>query len=375
MKSLIISFLAVTLLFCSNPSFAQYKLRKTSEFKINSLNSVEIVDYDPINKQYLGYEIESKGFIVLLLDNNGKILHKKNLMGQGPGQFNSAMNFLGFSDQQDIWIITPNQLITYDRNFIFKSIIKYVNNNAFFTYRIAESPIFFYKDNSKNELVFGTYPSNTARFTSVKDLGTQHLLELHDLSENQNYFLAPIKNRPISKDLDNSINSLYRPVFTQDKEKNKLYITASLDNEITIIDLLTGNSISKININHGDFGSFKKLPITNKTLPSYPPHTLASLNLKIIKLDGGLIILNYVKEIPYGTFEKKITEDPFYHHFKDPDYHRIIIFDEEKQLSKDLQIPYGQVKIAMPNNSILIKLINPEEEEDFVRYGVYQVSK
>lgn len=365
----------MVILFISHFSLAQYQLKKTNEFKINSLNSVEIVDYDPVNKRYLGYENESKGFVVMVLDEKGRILQKKNLMGQGPGQFNSAMNSLGYSDKKDIWVITPNQLLTFDKNLNFKSAVKYVNINAFFTYRIAESPIFFYKDKFKNELVFGTYPSNTARFTSVKDLGTQHLLELHDLSENHNYFLAPIKNRPISKDLDNSINSLYRPVFTQDKEKNKLYITASLDNEITIIDLLTGNSISKININHGDFGSFKKLPITDKTLPSYPPHTLASLNLKIIKLDGGLIILNYVREIPYGTFEKKITEDQFYHHFKDPDYHRIIIFDEEKQLSKDLQIPYGQVKIAMPNNSILIKLINPEEEEDFVRYGIYQVSK
>ncbi|WP_409628578.1 hypothetical protein [Belliella pelovolcani] len=357
------------------PAFSQYNLKLTSEFQINSLSSVEIVDYDPVNKRYLGYENESKGFVVLILDDKGNILQKKNLMGQGPGQFNSSMNALGYSDKKDIWVITPNQLLTFDKNLNFKSAVKYVNSNTFFTYRLAESPIFFYKDKSKNELVFGTYPSNTARFTSVKDLRSQHLMELHDLSKNQNYFLAPIRNRPISKDLDNSIKSLYRPVFTQDKEKNKLYITASLDNEITIIDLLTGNSISKININHGDFGSFKKLPITNKTLPSYPPHTLASLNLKIIKLDGGLIILNYVKEIPYGTFEKKITEDPFYHHFKDPNYHRIIIFDEEKQLSKDLEIPHGQIKIAMPNNSILVKLINPDEEEDFVRYGVYQITK
>lgn len=363
------------ILFISHFGFAQYQLQKTYEFKINSLNSVEIVDYDPINKHYLGYEIESKGFIVLLLDNNGNVLHKKNLMGQGPGQFNSAMNFLGFSDQQDIWIITPNQLITYDRNFIFKRVIKYVNNNAFFTSRMTEAPVFFHNNKGKNELVFATYPSQTARFMSAKSLEKQYLIELYDTQEKKTFNLAPFKQRPIYKYFDNTINTMYKPIFTQDKKSNRLFVTATLDNEITVIDLLSRKTISNIKIIHGDYGCFKKFPVSDKTLPSYEQYTLASENLNILYLDGGFIVLDYVREIPYGTFEKKKKEDQFYHHFNDPDYHRIIIFDEEKQLSKDLQIPYGQVKIAMPNNSILIKLINPDEEEDFVRYGVYQVSK
>ena len=90
---------------------------------------------------------------------------------------------------------------------------------------------------------------------------------------------------------------------------------------------------------------------------------------------GEFVLLDYVKEIPYGTFEKKKKEDAQYHHFQDPDYHRVILFDERKQLSNDMKIPYGQIKIAMPNNSILIKLLNPDEEEDFVRYGVYKIVK
>lgn len=363
------------ILFISHFSFAQYQLQKTSEFKINSLNSVEIVDYDPINKHYLGYEIESKGFIVLLLDNNGKVLHKKNLMGQGPGQFNSAMNFLGFSDQQDIWVITPNQVISYDQNLNLKENIKTEIPNPFFVFRGTKAPAFYYKNGDLKNLNFVTYPSGIPRFMRSKSLENHHLIEIYDFKSKEIYHLAAIAKRPIFKHLDNTVSSMYKPIFTQGKQNNRLIVTASLDNEITVIDMETAETISQIKINHDDFGSFKKFPISDKTLPSYEQYTLASENLNILYLDGGFIVLDYVREIPYGTFEKKKKEDQFYHHFNDPDYHRIIIFDEEKQLSKDLQIPYGQVKIAMPNNSVLIKLINPDEEEDFVSYGVYQVSK
>lgn len=353
---------------------AQYKISKTSEFSINSLNSVEIVDYDPIKKHYLAYENRSKGFVVLLLDEKGRILVKKDLNGQGPRQFTTAMNFLGFSNTGDVWVITPNKVISFDRKLNFKESTNFVIDNPFFVYCSTTSPIFYYKDDLKNNLVFATYPSGTSRFMRAKSLEKQHLIEFHDLKSKATFHLAPVVQRPIYKNFDNTINTMYKPIFTQDKKSNRLFVTASLDNEITVIDLLSGKTISNIKINHGDFGSFKKLPISDKTLPSYPPYTLASVNLNILHLDGGLVLLDYVREIPYGIFEKKNEEDKYYHHFSDPDYHRIILFDENKQLSEDMKIPYGQIKIAMPNNSILIKLINPDEEEDFIRYGVYQVA-
>ncbi|MCH7412836.1 hypothetical protein MM213_05010 [Belliella sp. R4-6] len=354
---------------------AQYKFEKNREFQIKSLNSVEIVDYDPVKQQFLAYEKGGGEFVVVLLDDKGRILQKKDLNGQGPGQFSSAMNFLGFSDTEDIRVITPNQMISYDRKLNFKESKKFVIDNPFFVFGGSKAPVFYYKNGQKDNLVFTTYPSGTSRFMREKSLEKHHLIEMHELNSKKTFHLVPIAHRPIFKHLDNTINSMYKPIFTQDKKSNQLYVTASLDNEITVFDLQSGKTISNIKINHGDFGSFKKFPISDKDLPSYPPYTLASMNLNVYHLDGGLVLLDYVKEIPYGTFEKKKKEDAQYHHFQDPDYHRVILFDERKQLSNDMKIPYGQIKIAMPNNSILIKLLNPDEEEDFVRYGVYQVSK
>jgi WD40 repeat protein len=173
--------------------------------------------------------------------------------------------------------------------------------------------------------------------------------------------------------LDKSLNAIYNPIFSLDRKNDKLFVTASLDNEITVIDVQSGKTMSKIKINHGEFNSIKMTSISTKTLPSYNQYTLTSLNRKLLHLDNGLLVLDYVREITFGTFEQKIKEDKTYHHFRDPKYHRLIIFDQEKQLSEDLQIPYGEIKISLSGNSILIKLLNADEEEDFVRYGIFKL--
>ncbi|MFN3802886.1 hypothetical protein [Belliella pelovolcani] len=365
----------LTLIFSNTYAFAQFKLQKTSEFSIKSLNSVEIVDYDPIKKQYIAFEKGEKDFVVLLLDEKGDILKRKELQGQGPGEINTAMNFLGFGEGGNIWVITTHQLLIYDRNLELKESKKFALRNPFLTFFNSPAPVYFYKGNGKENLVFATYPSRTARFMSVKSFDNQSLIELFDMKSGKEYYLAPISERPIYKHLDISIKAMYKPLFTMNKKKDQLLVTSTFDDEITVIDLQTSKTISKIKINHGDFGSFKKFPISRENLSSSGINSLTSQNSTLLHLDGGMIVLDYFKEIPKNTFEAKIKEDKYYRHSFDPNYHRIIIFDEEKQLSKDLEIPHGQIKIAMPNNSILVKLINPDEEEDFVRYGVYQITK
>lgn len=354
--------------------FDQYSLEKKHEFRINSINAIDIVDFDTKRKTYLAYEINGKGFVVLLIDENGKNLVKKNLQGQGPGQFSSAMNFLGFTEEGDILVITPNQLIFYDIKLNFKRSEKINLDNSFFTYNLTESPTFFFKDNFKDHLIFSTFPSNTDRFMMAKSLENQHLVEMYDFKLKTTLNFASIKERPIYKHLDVSVIEMYKPIFVQNKKKNLIYITANLDNEITIIDLNSRKTISKIEIKHGDFGSFKKFPISDKSLPSYPPYTLASVNRKIISFEGGLVVLNYVKEISSETFEKNRLGDPMYHHFQDPKYHRLILFDQAKQVSGDIPMPKnGHLMISLPGNRLLFKIVDPDIEEDFLRYAIYEI--
>ena len=91
-------------------------------------------------------------------------------------------------------------------------------------------------------------------------------------------------------------------------------------------------------------------------------------------MDNGLIALEYIREIPFGTYEKQIADDPHYHHFQDPRYHRLILFDEKKQLSSDLLVPAnGKIKTTLPGARFLVKIENPEVEEDFIRYGIFKL--
>ena len=86
--------------------------------------------------------------------------------------------------------------------------------------------------------------------------------------------------------------------------------------------------------------------------------------------------MDYIREIAYEAFENKRAEDPKYHHFQDPNYHRLIFFDRTKQLSGDIPLPKnGKLMIALPGNRLLFKIENPEVEEDFVRYEIYEVVK
>lgn len=91
-------------------------------------------------------------------------------------------------------------------------------------------------------------------------------------------------------------------------------------------------------------------------------------------LDDGLVAVDFIREIPYGTYEKKIAEDPTYHHFQDPAYHRLILFDGNKQLSKELSLPpNAKLMTTLPGNRLLMQLVNTEVEEDFIQYGIYKV--
>ncbi|MBS9525929.1 hypothetical protein KI659_18050 [Litoribacter alkaliphilus] len=375
MKALNFHF-SILFFFIATTLQAQFKLVKVDEFNINSLYPVEIVDFNVDSGRFLGYEKEGYGFTVLLVKENGEIDKKQSLKGQGPGKFNSAMNFLGFGDKGDVWVITPNQLITYDYHLEHKGSEKFALNNAFFTSLMSQSPIYYYKNGNKSSLAIVTYPSGTASFMKAKSLEKEFLVEVFNLEDRESSFLAPVGKRPFYRSLDNSVATMYNPIFVQDKESARLFVTATLDNEITVIDLQTEKVLSNIKINHGDFGSFKNLPISDRNLPSYPPYTLASINRKILYLDGELIVLDYVREIPSGTFKKKRTDDPSYHHFNDPFYHRLILFNQKEQLSKDIALPKnGKLMISLPGNRLLFQIIDPEVEDDFFRYEIYEVVK
>ncbi|HLT07561.1 MAG TPA: hypothetical protein VK014_08535 [Cyclobacteriaceae bacterium] len=267
---------------------------------------------------------------------------------------------------------TPFEVLRYDRNLKLKERVRFQASVQMYLSGNLRPFAYFFKDSSPSVFSFFTTPTGASRYLGSGDFRASKLLEIYDLKEKTSYEILPVAERPLYKKLDKSVGVLYFPVYTVDRHQSRLYATTSLDNEITVVDLNTNKTLSRIPINHGEFGGLKSNLISSESLPSYKHITLAGRNHKMYILDNGLIALEYIREIPFGTYEKRIADDPNYHHFQDPNYHRLILFDGKKQISTDLLVPPNvKIKTTLPGARFLVKIENPEVEEDFIRYGIF----
>ena len=362
--------------FSQLPAFAQFSLEKVKEFEINSLNQVNIVDFHPVKGLYLGYITMGTDILeIALIDEEGKIIRQRNLRGDGPEKYNSTMNSLGFSDNGDIWILTVFELLQYDQNLNLKERIRFEPKVQVYLYGRASTFAHFYKNGSNSGLHFVSHPSEASKFLGKKNFDNTYLLDVYNVTGKNYIGLAPVTKRPLFSKMEPSVFSGSAILFFLDRAKNLVYVTTSLDNEITVINLANNQVVSRIPVRHGAFKSLTLKQIDFSNLSSHGRVTLEAKNHKLVKPGGDYLVLDYIREIPFGTYEKKLADDPYYHHFKDPDYHRMIVFDQNNQVSGDLRFPYGQLMIGMPDDSILIKLENPETEEDFIRYGIFKIKK
>lgn len=360
----------------SKDRLLSYHLEKIKEFKINSLLPVELIDYYPPEGLYLGYTITSNGLEITLINEIGEILTQKNMRGEGPNEYSTRLTSLSFSDDGEIWALTTNQVLLYDQNLNLKKRISYDPINSIVLYNRAEVFSYFFKNEDKSDISFITSPSGTVRYREKNlDFREGNMIEIYRLNENNTYEIAPIYERSLFKSLDKSIGGLYYPIYALDRENFKLYLTASLDNEITVYDLNTGKLTARIEIDHEDFINLNTT-ITAERLPSYNGMSIGSQNFKIFKMERELLVLEYIKKIPFDVYKQKKSYDPNYHHFNDHEYHKLILFDKNNQLTNDLSIPpNATLKMSLPNNMFLVKLEHPNIEEDFTKYGVFRLSK
>lgn len=365
---------SLSMLFLPTDSFSQFQLEKVEEFKINSLLPVVIVDYHPESKLYLGYISDSKGTRIVLIDEQGDFVINKVLVGEGPNQSSAAFNAMAFTEEGDIWLQTPYQLFLYDQKLNVKNKIRYLSGTKMHIYGRMEFFAYFYQNQSQSSLSFITTPSGTNSTRPDRE-NSSDLIEIYEVEKEELYKMAPALDRSMNKKFDKStINNLHSIIYKIDPKKKKLFLTTNLDNEITIYDLTSRKLESRIKINHGEFNMLNKSLITESDFQGYGRTSLGAKNHKLFLLDEGMFVLDYIREIPYGTYEKKIAEDRTYHHFQDPAYHRLILFDGSKQLSADIPLPTNEkVTMTLPGNRLLVQLINPDVEEDFIRYGIYQV--
>src|SRR5690606_21438558 len=140
--------------------FAQYALEKVEEFKINSLYPVKLIDYYPQEGIYLGYtDKSSQGMDIVLVNEAGEVIIEKNMRGDGPEQYVSTLNCLGVSDEGDIWVHTPFQVLPYDQQLKLKERIRYPSSMRTHIYGKLELFPHFFKNKPGSGFSFITHPS------------------------------------------------------------------------------------------------------------------------------------------------------------------------------------------------------------------------
>jgi len=258
-KLVLIQFLFLTILIWPGVVKSQYKLEKVKEFKINSFYQVDLIDYFSKEGLFLGYTHKlSKGMDITMVKENGEIVLSKNMKGEGPEEYTATLNCFSFSDKGDIWVLTPHQLLLYDQKLKLKERSRYESRGRIYLGGRAARFSYFHRKGESNDFSFITNPSGARNFAGLPDFRGKKLIQVSNIGKNTIYEIAPVSQRPQYEYLDKSLEAVYFPVYTVDNSQSMLYLTTSLDNEITVIDLNTNEVVSQIKITHGEFKSLEK---------------------------------------------------------------------------------------------------------------------
>jgi hypothetical protein len=363
-------------LSCPSFSYAQYKLEIVRNFAVESLYPVEIVDYFSKDGLYLGYINSVEGKRIVLIDEKGDIIKNKILEGDGPDKSSAPFNAMSFAENGTIYLQSFSFIYRYDQNLNLIERFSYPSSTSFRIYGRMEFFSYFHLEGSKSNFSFITNPSETNSFRPGNE-DTDELIEIFQKGTNKPYKIAPVSDRLMFSKFDRSLFAdLFFIIYKLDPKTRKLYLTTKTDSEIIVYNLINKNLETRIMINHGEFKILQKSRISRNDFITNGRVALGAKNHKLHSLGGGKIILDYVKEIPPETYQKKIAEDPTYHHFQDPNYHRLILFEDTKQLTGDIKLPAnGKLMATLPDNKLLFQLIDPTKEEDYIRFGVYVLVK
>lgn len=356
-------------------SHAQYKLEMVGSFTVNSFLPVEIVDFFSKNGLYLGYINSLDGKRIIIINEKGEFISNKILEGDGPDKSPAPFNAMSFAEDGTIYLQSFSFIYRYDQKLNLIERFSYPSSTSFRIFGRMEFFSYFKLASSNSNISFITNPSDTNSFRPGNN--DKGLIEIFQRGKDQPFNIAPITDRVMYSKFEPSlIADLYFIIYTLNSKHRKLYLTTKTDSEIIIYDLMSRKLESRIKINHGEFDVLQKNTISRNDFTTQGRISLGAKNHKLFSFDDGKIILDYIREIPLGTYEKKKSEVPSYHHFQDPNYHRLIVFDGSKQVSSDISLPtYGKLMTVLPENKLLFQLIDPNMEEDVVQFGIYKLIK
>lgn len=377
MKNILIkTALSLSATFISFTLFAQeYTFKKVREFRVESLAEVGIRDYDPKRDVFVGFiDKRSEGIELAIFDTNGKILTNKTRQGEGPEDYQSSALAMGFSLEGNVFVQTSIELMKYDLEFNKVSKILYepkVTTTVYSGPRSKFVPLtrgqevsFIVNGTNLNNIVFNDVPPRKI-----------NMIDYYDAHSKTVESAIPLSSRKVFEGIEDEVFPVsVNPIFTIDSQNSNLYFTTTIDNEITVYNPINWNVIQRIPVKHEFFKALKDIPLRESNLSLSGRTGLFSRNQELLKFGSDLLGLIYVKEISEAANELRKSSGETFWMF-DPEFQRIILFKNGVQLPGELTIPSGLIQMTLPNNRVLVKVVNPEEELDYYPFEIWELVK
>lgn len=365
--SLSATFLSFTL------SAQEYTFKKVSEFRVESLAEVGIRDYDPKRNVFVGFiDKRSEGIELAFFDTNGEILNSEKRQGEGPEDYQSSALAMGFSPEGDVFVQTSLELVKYDTQFNRIGKVKFEPKTTLFLYSGPRSKFV--------PLTRGEEVSFIVNVNNINSRGANDdpprkidMIDYYNASSKIIQSVIPLSSRKVFEGIEDKVfPATISPIFTIDSQNSNLYFTTTIDNEITVYNPINWNVIQRIPVKHEFFKALDDIPLREANFGLSNKSPLYSRNQEILKFDSDLLGLIYVKEISEAANElRKSEEKPFW--MFDPEFQRIILFKNGVQLPGELTIPSGLIQMALPNNRVLVKVVNQEEELDYYSFEIWEL--
>lgn len=294
--------LVMSAIFLSFSSYAQdYQLRKVDDLHVESLAPVGIRDYDPERKEYLGFvDNGSEGVELAIFDSDGKIVISEVRRGDGPNYYSSSALTMGFAPDGGIYVQTSVEFLKYDREF---NLIKRIRYEPKFTTVVYSGPREKFIPLSKgNEISFLTGVSGISGMAMGPEVPSKvQLIEYYDPKLKSVQSLAPLSERGVFQGFGDEksparINSIYELNY----DENLLYLTTTIDNEITVYNPINWFVVKRIKVNHEEFQPLDDIPLRESNFPTAEDRggsMLFAMNRRLIKFDSDFLGLIYVQGI------------------------------------------------------------------------------
>ena len=377
MKNLLIkTALSLSATFLSFTLLAQeYTFKKVKEIRVNSLAEVALRDYDPKRDVFVGFiDKRSEGIELAVFDANGNILASQKRQGEGPDDYRSSALTMGFSPDGNIWVQTSIELLKYDLEFNLINRVKFEPKTTTVIYTGPRSK--FVPLNKGSQVSFITYASNMAINMGPEWIPSKtKMVEYYDATSKSIQSEVLLSSRKVYQGIENEeFPAVAIPIFTLDHRNGDLYFTTSIDNEITVYNPINWIVIQRIPVKHEFFKALDDIPLREANLGPMDKQPLFSRNQEILKFDSDLLGLIYVKQISESANElRKSNGEIFW--MRDPEFQRVILFKNGVQLPGELTIPSGLIQMTLPNNRVLVKVVNREEELDYYPFEIWELVK